>query len=337
MVYFENRVSNPENHSTWSMIHNEKVRFQRKPFSYTVIGVACFMTFLFGAPRLAPLIWEPLLNLIGPFHAGYTILPVVHSLSILIGNIIYEGIYILDLRCLDQYKINPQPWPWKNDKKNWKALSKRCIKSLLINHLICSPLLMVVIAASRYVTDYGLRLRTDVESLPSVIEFISQFFFCLLAEDMFAYWTHRLLHSRPLYWIHKQHHEFEITVGFAAEYAHPIEFMFSNTLTTVSGGLILNNRMHAYTFYVWLFWRLMDTTELHSGYELPWSMFRVLPFATPTSHHDYHHSHNIGTFGSYFCFWDTIWGTNGHYYEHLSKTEEQSESITTTTTKRKTE
>jgi hypothetical protein len=38
------------------------------------------------------------------------------------------------------------------------------------------------------------------------------------------YWTHRLFHSKYFYAkYHKQHHEYAGTIGFAAEYAHPLE------------------------------------------------------------------------------------------------------------------
>ena len=36
-------------------------------------------------------------------------------------------------------------------------------------------------------------------------------------------------------WIHKKHHEFIAPVGTACEYAHPIEFLFSNIIPVMAG------------------------------------------------------------------------------------------------------
>ena len=35
-----------------------------------------------------------------------------------------------------------------------------------------------------------------------------------------------------------------------------------------------------------------------SGFEFPWSPFRLLPFSASATYHDYHHSHNRGNFSS---------------------------------------
>jgi len=34
---------------------------------------------------------------------------------------------------------------------------------------------------------------------------------------------------------------------------------------------------------------MMFTTDQHSGYEFPWSVSGLLPFATDSSYHTYHH------------------------------------------------
>ncbi len=54
--------------------------------------------------------------------------------------------------------------------------------------------------------------------------------------------------------------------------------------------------------------------EAHCGYEFPispmaWSQYLVHP-----SYHDFHHSHNSGTYASIFVFWDSLMGSNTDYY-----------------------
>jgi sterol desaturase/sphingolipid hydroxylase (fatty acid hydroxylase superfamily) len=53
----------------------------------------------------------------------------------------------------------------------------------------------------------------------------------ILLEEVLFYYSHRLLHWKRIYkYVHKQHHDFKAPIGIAAEYAHPIEFVFGNLL-----------------------------------------------------------------------------------------------------------
>ena len=100
----------------------------------------------------------------------------------------------------------------------------------------------------------------------------------------------------------------------AAHYAHPIEFLFGNVLPVAIPTLILDKHMHMMTVLAWGIMRNCETMEGHSGYEFPWSPFHLLPFGPGYSYHAYHHSQNIGNYCSFFTIWDTIFGTNKHYY-----------------------
>ncbi len=69
---------------------------------------------------------------------------------------------------------------------------------------------------------------------------------------------------------------FEIApLGIAAEYAHPIESLFLGIGTLV--GPVLFTR-HLFSLWVWLFVRLYQTVEAHSGYDFPWSPTKLIPF-----------------------------------------------------------
>jgi sterol desaturase/sphingolipid hydroxylase (fatty acid hydroxylase superfamily) len=57
----------------------------------------------------------------------------------------------------------------------------------------------------------------------------------------------------------------------------------------------------------------MFTHDGHSGYDFPFSPTKVLPYATTSVYHNYHHSMNIGNFGSTLRIWDNIFGTNLKY------------------------
>mmetsp|Transcript_19879 Transcript_19879/g.22515 ORF Transcript_19879/g.22515 Transcript_19879/m.22515 type:complete len:87 (+) Transcript_19879:1080-1340(+) len=83
--------------------------------------------------------------------------------------------------------------------------------------------------------------------------------------------------------------------------------------------------MHMVTVLSWIFIRVAEGFDGHSGYEFPWSPFRLLPFSSAEEYHDFHHSHNIGNFSSFFTHWDTLFGTNKEFYRYLEKTKDKSE------------
>lgn len=72
---------------------------------------------------------------------------------------------------------------------------------------------------------------------------------------------------------------------------------------------------------MWIIMRVGESLDSHCGYEFSWSPYRLLPLSGSTSFHDYHHSTNVGNYGSYFTFWDTIFKTNKSYFTWLAKKE----------------
>jgi len=173
--------------------------------------------------------------------------------------------------------------------------------------------------------------------------------FFTIANEFIFYWLHRSLHSKALYkYIHKQHHEFSGSVGYAAEYSHPLENIFVNQLSVMAGVLLLpklyappNDKCHLLVFLIWIAVRLYETYEGHSGYSFLLGVITTitkdadhqhdsnkndgstcvstigkkivfyLTGAYAMAHHDFHHTHNQGNFASPFMDW--IFGTMDHY------------------------
>jgi len=48
----------------------------------------------------------------------------------------------------------------------------------------------------------------------------------------------------------------------------------------------------------------------------------LIPFATSSSYHNFHHSYNIGNYSSFFSMWDTLFGTNKTYYQYYERAKE---------------
>lgn len=91
------------------------------------------------------------------------------------------------------------------------------------------------------------------------------------------------------------------------------------------GMKLLGNRVHFFTALMWTTIRIFETIDGHSGYEFSWSPYRLLPLSGSAKYHDFHHTNNIGNYGSFFTFWDTIMNTNKVYYKHLAKKEQEEE------------
>lgn len=81
------------------------------------------------------------------------------------------------------------------------------------------------------------------------------------------------------------------------------------------GLLFLGSRVHCFTYFFWLFWKIHIGTENHSGYDFPWSPIRVFPFVCGASFHDHHHSVNIGNYGLSTYTWDLMFETGQPYLD----------------------
>jgi len=75
--------------------------------------------------------------------------------------------------------------------------------------------------------------------------------------------------------------------------------------------------MHVGTILTWLLIRSLESHDGHSGYEFPWSPFRMIPFGADATYHNYHHSRNVGNYSSVMTVWDSIFNTNKDYYAYL--------------------
>lgn len=131
----------------------------------------------------------------------------------------------------------------------------------------------------------------------------------IIVEDTLFYWIHRFLHTPFMYkHIHKMHHQYHQPVALAFQYTHPIENFMTAGIPLFAGPLLLGS--HIYTVWLWVCIRIAESMDGHSGYDLWFIPFRYFPFRPGPQVHDYHHSHNIGNYGSFFTLWDKLCGTD---------------------------
>lgn len=128
---------------------------------------------------------------------------------------------------------------------------------------------------------------------------------------------HRIIHLPKFYWIHKEHHEYNVTMSLAPQYAHPIEHIFANTIPVGIGYKLLSKvyPVHIFTILIWITMRMFETCDGHSGYNWPWGQSQLLPFSAGGSYHYFHHKQNVGNFGAVLNLFDVIFDTNKEYYK----------------------
>ena len=211
------------------------------------------------------------------------------------------------LKWFEQYKIQgAEAYP---DAK----LVRQCLFEAVFNQFLLAPLLTYFAYPS--LVRIGMPMGGP---LPPLAIILRDFVVFIVMNDTLHYWGHRALHHKAIYkYIHKQHHEFKIPIGISAKYAHIIEDIVANTIPTVIGPVIM--RSHVYVFWLWLCIRLIETVDVHSGYCLPWSPYQLFPFQRSVARHDFHHSHNMGCYGSFTTFWDWITGTDQAFLEFQAK------------------
>lgn len=138
----------------------------------------------------------------------------------------------------------------------------------------------------------------------------------ILAHDAYFYWTHRLLHWRPLYRLaHHVHHRSTSPTPWAAYAFHPLEAVIQAGVYVL---VVLAIPMHPLALMLFLVYMIVRNVVGHLGYEIWPSGFARHPLTrwhlTPT-HHDLHHRIGKGNYGLYFSFWDDWIGTQRSDYE----------------------
>jgi len=209
---------------------------------------------------------------------------------------------------MDRFKIQQeQPETWE--------MQMKCFKKLLANHFVIQfPLFFGVYPFMRM---YGIDYHWN--TMPRWYILAAQCFMCAVLEDTWHYFAHRFAHDKRVYkYVHKIHHHFRAPFGMTAEYAHWMETIGLGIGFFLGFGL-LRNSMHFSLMWAWVFARLLETIDVHSGYDIPFHPFHLFPFYAGARFHDFHHYNFIGNYGSTFTWWDWAFGTDKQYKEFIAK------------------
>ncbi len=136
----------------------------------------------------------------------------------------------------------------------------------------------------------------------------------LLIYDFMFYWVHRVFHLPLLMrYVHYVHHKVRFPTAIDDYYLHPIDTLWVTTLFFLSVTIVgpFNTTTFIATLFVWVFMN----NSIHGGLNLPNPVFRLTNYLARM--HNVHHGKNMSSnFGSFFPFWDMLFGTH-----HRSKKE----------------
>ncbi|OMJ12001.1 Methylsterol monooxygenase [Smittium culicis] len=71
--------------------------------------------------------------------------------------------------------------------------------------------------------------------------------------------------------------------------------------------------VHVISMFFWITFKLCQSIEAHSGYDIPFSINCFFPLSANPDHHDYHHMAFVSNFASSFIVWDRLIGTGAKY------------------------
>lgn len=259
---------------------------------------------IFGC-MICVMFWQPYQMLAAAWPYGERwffslTLNIGHTTSSILFN---GGIFLCEyFGLLGQYKMSR-----KTAEEPSPALYKELITHTAVNHLVTTPIVGWLI----YPITVWLGTPAATSPLPSLLQLFILFVAAHSFNDWGFYWSHRIFHTKALYKVfHKQHHAFRGSVGAAAEYANPVEVLIANQIPTV--GLLLGIGAHPLVQIAWLIVRLLQTYEVHSGYDFTdtWAC-KVGIVNGGAAFHDHHHTANMGNFGAEHMDW--LFGTMDHY------------------------
>ena len=197
-----------------------------------------------------------------------------------------------------------QKWKIQPDAVMNRTRYIKLVAVLFVNYaFMITPLIFVSYPFFRWV---GFSTSLPLPSLLEVIKFNAIAF---VIEDFCHYVLHRWMHEwKACYkWIHSVHHEHSAPVGLAATYAHPIEVLVLGFGTFLP---VILFAPHLVTMWSWIAMRQLEAVAVHSGYDLPFTPEKLIPFYGGADFHDWHHHHLRGNFASTFTWWDRMFNTD---------------------------
>jgi sterol desaturase/sphingolipid hydroxylase (fatty acid hydroxylase superfamily) len=140
----------------------------------------------------------------------------------------------------------------------------------------------------------------------------------IFVHDAYFYWTHRLLHWKPLYkTVHVVHHRSLNPTPFSAYAFHPVEALVESLIIPI---VVFTIPYHVTTLYFFSAYTLLMNIFGHTGYEFFPKGFvrnRFWKWHNTATNHNMHHRFIKCNYGLYFNIWDRLMKTNHPKYEEM--------------------
>lgn len=149
-----------------------------------------------------------------------------------------------------------------------------------------------------------------------------RYYFCfsvvalILTHDAWFYWTHRLMHWKPIFrHVHRVHHLSRNPTPWAAFAFHPLEALIQAGIFPI---MVLMMPLHPLAVLIWLLYMTGMNVLGHCGFELlprGFTRHRLFRWHNTSTHHDMHHRFLRCNYGLYYNLWDRLLGTNHRRYD----------------------
>jgi sterol desaturase/sphingolipid hydroxylase (fatty acid hydroxylase superfamily) len=138
----------------------------------------------------------------------------------------------------------------------------------------------------------------------------------IVVHDTYFYWTHWLMHRKPVYrLVHRVHHLSTNPSPWAAMAFHPLEGVIEASVMVVIPFLF---PVHPLAIGLFLLVMMIYNVYGHLGFELypkGFSKSFIGRWVNTSVNHNMHHHWISGNYGLYFLFWDRLMGTLHPAYE----------------------
>lgn len=148
--------------------------------------------------------------------------------------------------------------------------------------------------------------------------FLFSILLMVLVHDTYFYWTHRLMHIRPIFQVvHRVHHLSTNPSPWAAMAFHPLESVMEGSVIVLIAFLF---PAHPLAIGIFLLFMMIYNVYGHLGYELYPKGFTKNPMGkwiNTSVNHNQHHQTFRGNYGLYFLWWDRWMGTLDPTYDEM--------------------